>query len=161
MLKNVGVLLIGILVGAIGGDKYFYNKSSETSGALMAAKSEAASASKALRERDEQLQKLAASASTTLRERDEQLQKVKAELAAAENTLKGATARKEPIGAFATRSSQTRIRGRHGGPAYAAKRPVGPRHSRGWEGPGYGYDWSGGPGHPYGWGGGPGYGYGW
>jgi hypothetical protein len=159
MLKNAGVLLIGILIGAIGGGRYFYNESNETGGALAAAKSEAASASKTLRERDEQLQKLAASASTTLRERDEQLQKVKADLAAAEIALKRPMAAKESAGALATQPSHIRIRGRRGGPRYAHERPVGPRHGYGWEGPGYAYDWSGGP--AYGWGGGPGYGYGW
>ncbi len=77
MLKNVGMLLIGILIGAIGGGGYFYKKLGEARGVLAVAKSEAASASRAQRERDEQLQK------------------IKSDLAAAENSLKQAVTARE------------------------------------------------------------------
>jgi chromosome segregation ATPase len=118
MMKTAGVLLIGIVVGAIWGGAYFYNKFDDARGELTAAKSEVMSVSSALRERDEQLRKAKAdlaasgdsvkeavaarqsveasakseaeSASMALRERDEQLRKANADLAASENALKEA-----------------------------------------------------------------------
>jgi hypothetical protein len=79
MLKTVGMLLIGILIGAIGGGGHFYHKFDYARGALAAAKNEAASASKALREREEQLRK------------------AKADLAASENAVKEAVKARESL----------------------------------------------------------------